>query len=71
MLSLGELLVKAPEDLHDTESTTCDRIREITTWWTDSSDNADTSLTIWTTKSNNTTSTLVEACLKLGSDETS
>jgi len=60
MLTLSKLLVQTPKDLYDTESGRCDRVGKVTTWWTDGTDDTDTTLAIWGSKSSNLTGTLVE-----------
>ena len=52
MLALGQLLIETPEDLDNTKSTASDGIREITTGRANSTDDADTALTLGGTKSN-------------------
>lgn len=60
MLSLSELLIQAPEDLHDGKSGRGNGIGEITTGWGHGTDNRDGTLTVGGTQAGNTASTLVE-----------
>ena len=65
MLSLSELLIQAPENLHDGKSGRGNGIGEITTGRGDGTHNGDGSLTVGGTEAGNTSSTLVELS-KLG-----
>mmetsp|Transcript_13607 Transcript_13607/g.15293 ORF Transcript_13607/g.15293 Transcript_13607/m.15293 type:complete len:472 (+) Transcript_13607:662-2077(+) len=62
MLTLSKLLIKTPEHLHNRKSGSSYRIREITTWWTYSSYNTHSTLTIRGTKTGYTSGTFVESC---------
>jgi len=60
MLSLSELLVETPEDLHDTECGRGDRIGEVTTRGRDGAHDAHGALALGVAKALDTASTLVE-----------
>ena len=60
MLTLGKLLVKTPEDLHNRKGGRSNWIGEITTGRGDSSDDSDGTLTIGRSKTGDTPSTFVE-----------
>lgn len=60
MLSLGELLVETPEDLHNFERGSSDGIGEITTRRRDGTDNRDGTKSVGRTGANNLTGSLVE-----------
>ena len=60
MLSLGELLIQSPEDLHDIEGGGGDWVGEITTWWRHGTYNGNRSLSVWGSEALNFTGSLVE-----------
>lgn len=60
MLFLSQLLIQAPEDLHNGKGGGCNWIGEITTWGTNSTHNGNWTVSIRGTQTSNLSSSLVE-----------
>lgn len=60
VLSLGELLLKSPEDLDDGKGGGRDWISEISSWWGYGSDDSDGTFSVWRSQTVDSTGSLVE-----------
>lgn len=60
VLSLGELLLKSPEDLDDGKGGGRDWISEVSSWWGYGSDDRDGTFSVWRSQAVDSTGSLVE-----------